>query len=201
MNLNIKIEKIDHWSTQFFQQFVDVSDYFCAKSPNRTQYLTLSDLRQELLSPYFIKTGIRFRAIILRDDQGAPLGQVIVYHKPHFKPERVLFGHINFIDSVDVFQAIEKEVQLYAEEKKAEHIRGPIQGHFFFSYRLKLGGGANFYGEPQHPLYYAKYLQGAGFEAIQTWETSKIDVAKTRSNFSEIRRSGKRNQKFSRISK
>ena len=86
MNLNIKIEKIDHWSTQFFQQFVDVSDYFCAKSPNRTQYLTLSDLRQELLSPYFIKTGIRFRAIILRDDQGSPLGQVIVYHKPHFKP-------------------------------------------------------------------------------------------------------------------
>ena len=144
MNLNIKIEKIDHWSTQFFQQFVEVSDYFSRKSPNRTQYITLTDLRQELLSPILLKLESNTEQLFYEMNPITRLGKVIVYHKPFFKPERILFGHINFIDSKEVFNLIEKELQTYASEMNAEHIRGYIQGHFFFSYRLKLGGGAIF---------------------------------------------------------
>ena len=151
--MEIKINKVHGWSEQFFQEFLAIKIDFEKNYVDKYLKPTLMDFKKEFLSPYFIQNKVRFCGIILRDSQNKPLAQVVLYYKNHL-PEEVLFGHFNLIDSKEVADVLFSQMDLFASEVSAKQIKGPMQGHFFFSYRLKIWGETPFFGEPVHPKFY-----------------------------------------------
>ncbi len=67
-----------------------------------------------------------------------------------------------------------------------EKIRGPIQGHFFQSYRVKLNPGENpFYGEPLTNDIQQHLWERCGFAPIENWHTLRFPVPQTKAYFEE----------------
>jgi hypothetical protein len=70
------------------------------------------------------------------------------------------------------------EAAAWARARGHASLRGPIQGNFFNSYKLRLpGGGTPFYGEPTCPDYYHALFAEAGYQVSNTWDSVEIPYA------------------------
>lgn len=190
MGLDVKFS--DKWNDQFFDDFVEFKNQLYHNHPHHL-IERVSDLKKQLESPYFIKQNILFRAVLILLD-GNIVGRGLLYYDPNV-PKCLRFGYFEVVNEEEVYRELFNEIEKFAREKKAFEIIGPVQGHFFFSYRMKLSGELPFYGEPINPTYYNDIFLKMGMVNKNKWHTSRVDITKTRRNFNEIRDLSKKNQK------
>ena len=194
-----KISKItvSDWDTDFFNRFSLLRNI---KYEGRDCFLdeNSDDLKKELKSPYFIKNNVIFEAVIF-ERNSRDIGRLICYYDP-YTPEIASFGYFEAINDDDLITSMNQFVDEFAKRNDCKTIRGPLQGNFFFSYRMKTKGTERFYGEPFHEDFYPQILKRMGYEVSKRWHTTEIDGKKTRKNFGEIRKSSaKKNHDYKHL--
>jgi len=187
------LEIREHWDELFFKNFSSFKN-----SLHRFDKSYLEEdpiqLKNELLSPYFVENKITFKAALLKNDHKIVSRIILYLYPPEKFPHLANLLYFGYFDCHETLMT--NEIYDFIERIcKTEHrtkIRGPMQGHFFFSYRAKLWGDLPFYGEPnttKHSLY---ILNKWGFNEYKKWFSSSVNIAKTRNNFSEIRNKTKK---------
>lgn len=127
-----------------------------------------------------------WEAISVYDDQRILARALLTINKT--RPE---LGKIGFIECVEdklafaqLWDALESRARLLG----LTELKGPINFHFFNSYRWKVSGLAKpFYGEPQQPAYYIEFLESVGMKRLKSWKTFRIPFFKSKKQYGEIR--------------
>lgn len=130
-------------------------------------------------------SGLEFSDIqpfVAYDENGRTVGRIagIINHKANEKwgTRNVRFGLIEFIDDIDVADALLKAVEQWGRERGMDSIQGPM-GIFDFDKEGMLIEDFDMMGSMitiyNHP-YYPKHLEALGYEKEVDWIQIRIDV-------------------------
>lgn len=178
------IKSIDCWDDNFFKNWIDLH-YLLYSSRTDVLPEALADFKK-ILSAAELFPDQRWVAVTVFD-QLAPVARALVTVSS-LKPELAKVGFIECVDDESIFKALWSEVECKARELGARSLKGPINFHFFHSYRMKIWGKSRpFYGEPQQPAYYQRLLESVGMQKLKTWDTFRIRFFRSRRQYGEIR--------------
>ncbi|HTL11664.1 MAG TPA: hypothetical protein VL588_04210 [Bdellovibrionota bacterium] len=192
------LESLNQWDPGFFSEVVDLRNELIARVHGSLR-ASLSDY-EILLGPYrAFNRNHEWRFWGLRGPGGRLVGTIMASRpKDHWPSERfVPVGFFDCADDVEAARTLFAEAEVWARARGHAEIRGPIQGSFFHSYRLRLpGGGEPFYGEPVCPDYYHRLFAAAGFKESSRWKTILVphadELEKVRQMLAKLEREGKR---------
>lgn len=198
MNIqSLEIQSTKKWDGLFFERF---NDYRNSMYKDEKYFLKedLTDLNNQLINSHFEKNSVDFEAFLLLNNKGI-VGRVICFFEP-INPNICFFGFFEISEDPIIHRKMIEIIEKYSREKGAKAIKGPINGNFFFSYRIKLEGDTPFYGEPYYKNFYPSLFESWGFKAEKKWRSWKMDIFKSFLNFKKVRRhttkSNKKNKKM-----
>ncbi len=178
------IKSIDCWDDGFFKEWIALHQSIYS-SDSCVLPESLSDFKKFLAAPELFPDQ-RWVAITVFD-QFRPVARALVTVS-QLKPELAKVGFVEAINDESIFKTLWTEVENKSRELGANSLKGPINFHFFHSYRMKIWGKSRpFYGEPQQPSYYQNLFESVGMKRIKTWDTFRIRFFRSRRQYGEIR--------------
>ncbi len=180
----MRIEKRQSWDAAFFHDWVQLQHRLYA---NHAHVLPedLADLQQLLLEPKDFPLE-RWVALSLYSESGLRARALVVVSQ--FRPDTAKVGFIESEEDPLGFRFLWDEVERAARDLGAKKIKGPINLHFFVSYRWKTWGqGKAFYGEPSQLPYYPELFSAVGMKLCKTWDTFRIPFWRSSRQYGEIR--------------
>ncbi|MBY0516404.1 MAG: hypothetical protein K2P81_05820 [Bacteriovoracaceae bacterium] len=184
----MRIIKEKTWNSSFFQQWVDLS-HELYKNNKFTLKESLEDF-SSLLEDKSSFPNEEWIAISLEKKENIAARALVTVSK--LNPEIAKVGFIECIEDPMAFKMLWAEVEMAAKELGARKIKGPVNFHFFVSYRWKLWGDSKpFYGEPQQKPYYIEFFKLVGMKQLKTWDTFRIRFFRSKRQYGEIRESKK----------
>lgn len=179
----MQIETRTKFDEKFFSDWVALSHSIY--SPKSSIIESLSDLAQLLENPQdfsdqrwvafsvYLEGKLVARALLTVSSRRPKLGKV---------------GFLEFIKNPEAFGFLWQAIEGHARLFNLTELKGPINFHFFHSYRWKLSSMAKpFYGEPQQPDYYIPFFESVGMRKTKSWMTFKIPFFMSKKQYGEIR--------------
>jgi hypothetical protein len=183
---------VDEWNDSFFLEFADFARLLYQNDPYALDE-DVSELKK-IWGPGSL-FGRHFRAYLLRDSNGKTCARALVSVGGH-EPAFIALGYYERVSStagLELLRRIEQDILLDSryrgKDQRPLHLRGPLQGHFFNSYRLRLQEPADhipFFGEPRFPAAYADDFIQAGFEELGRWRSVEITREQAQGSFDRI---------------
>jgi hypothetical protein len=184
----MKLQKTAQWDEAFFSDWVTLQRRLYASDKKVIQE-TLDDF-QVLLKEQKTFPDDRWMALSLSDESGLRARALVAVSNN--RPELAKVGFIECDNDEAIFRELWGHVEAAARELGANRIKGPINLHFFVSYRWKTWGKAKpFYGEPQQKAYYLKFFEMVGMKQAKTWDTFRIRFWRSKRQYGEIREAKK----------
>lgn len=165
------LEKSDRFNFSFFQAFAQ-TPWVVSKHKEEIRE-SLSEFKIILSSSDFNQT-FQWQAYLLKDDQGYPVARALMTFA---KKQRVTFAAVGFFSAKENLIEIDQLWQAIVSEARswgAQELRGPIQAHFWNSYRYSIGPHFPLYGEVRAPIFYREYWEKAGFTQLNKWTSFKV---------------------------
>ena len=103
-----------------------------------------------------------------------PVARLLVSSPRTQRAEYLNAGYFECPRDLTLARLLWREAASVAQARQLAEIRGPIQGSFYYSYRMKVGGGAPLWGEPLYHDYYPELFSGSGFEIVKRWFTYRV---------------------------
>ena len=180
----MKVSIVSSWDEAFFNDWVELQRRLYSKEKGVLPE-SREDFRTLLADPSTFPHET-WRAVSVSVE-----GQVCARALVAVSQQRSDVAKVGFIEcteSEEVFEKLWQQVELAARELGASKIKGPINLHFFVSYRWKTWGKAKpFYGEPQQKSYYPRFFARVGMLQIKTWDTFRIRFWRSKRQYGEIR--------------
>lgn len=184
--MELEIDSRNSWDQKFFESLVSFRN-----SLYEGRNVLKEDISQfsDLFSPdkQFAKNNVWRAWRVKRANK--VVGRLIAsYASGSF----MSFGFFESIDDDGVAQLLFEHLLVFCEVQKLNSknlvaLKGPIQGNFFNSYRIKLpDGGRPFFGEPCQPTYYHRLLNDNGFALAEKWSTVEVNREESIKQFEEF---------------
>ncbi|MCC7441903.1 MAG: hypothetical protein IT285_09730 [Bdellovibrionales bacterium] len=174
--MNFRIDPIDTWQPAAFVELAALRRRLMAGIPGELPR-SVDEYEGLLGSNRAFPVRNEWKGWLARSPEGTLLGGLVASRPfQNWPSDRFIpVGFFDCIDDAAVARALFDEAGKWAKERGFKEIRGPIQGNFFHSYRLRApGGGEPFYGEPLCPDYYHRLFTDAGFEVGGRWHTIRV---------------------------
>jgi hypothetical protein len=169
----------------FFRDWVKLSRSIYAPSTHLQE--SLSDFSLLLEHPTDFPDQ-SWEAISVYDDQKIVARAMLTINKK--RPDLGKVGFIEFVEDKRAFTQLWDVLESRARLLGITELKGPINFHFFNSYRWKTSGvSKTFYGEPRQPDYYIEFLESVGMKKLKNWKTFRIPFFKSKKQYGEIRES------------
>jgi hypothetical protein len=180
-----KIKSINTWDEAFFQDFVDIKNNIHL---DVQEYLAeeLTDIEVVLKLPYLKTNKVIWQATIISKNN-VNVARVINFYDPNL-PNLTYFGYLEFYNDEQLKNLLNKSCEDFCKLNKQNIIKGPINAHFFVSYRLKIKGDIHFHGEPDSLEYYHTFFTQNDYQIAKTWKTVEIDHKGMNKNFNQIKK-------------
>lgn len=179
----MEIKIISNWDKHFFSQWVKLQNQLYSKS--LVPHEELMHFQDLLEDPKSFPQD-QWRAISVYES-GEIVARALIVVSSH-NPLIAKVGFIECTNNEIVFLKLWEKVESLSKELGANRIKGPINLHFFVSYRWKTWGKARpFYSEPQQHDYYLSFFEKVGMRPIKSWDTFRIRFFKSKKQYGEIR--------------
>lgn len=167
----MQLRQTDRWDPEFFGPWPALRNRLHRGEP-RDLAESLEDLARFFAPGSPFARHNEWRAFSVWRD-GELQGRLVASRPKEWEARR--FAPVGFFECVrdsEAARLLFDAAGAWARERGFAEIRGPIQGNFFISYKLRLpGGGEPFYGEPLCPDYYHKLFEEQGFSLSGKWDT------------------------------
>jgi len=182
----ISLLSITSWDRPFFDRFVSFRNR-CYRKHDDVLLESIESFERQfgVLSPF--SREHEWKAWLATDEVGIVRGRIVAGVRRPDLAQISTFAFCGFFESDedgptpgDVAKALLEAASAFAAQlqKRYPHIqslRGPIQGSFYYGYRLRLaGGGKHFLGEPNYPDLYHEHFKNSGFDVCEHYQTVEI---------------------------
>ena len=179
----MEIKVISTWDKSFFADWVQLQNQLYSK--DSVPHEDLSSF-QDLFEDSKSFPEDKWRAVSIYEAGKIVARALIAVSRRNPKLAKV--GFIECINDESVFFKMWEKVEALSRELGATSIKGPINLHFFVSYRWKTWGKARpFYSEPQQHSYYLDFFEKVGMKPLKRWDTFRIRFFKSKKQYGEIR--------------
>lgn len=179
----MELKRTTAWSDEFFSEWVLLHEELYA--PEAVLEEKLADLKDLLGDP---RDFPHDRWIALSATQGGVVRARALVAVSDLHPDIAKVGFIECVNDEASFKFLWEGVEASARELGATHLKGPINLHFFVSYRWKTDGEKSpFYSEPQQKAYYLRFFEMVGMKPLKTWKTFRIRFFRSKRQYGEIR--------------
>lgn len=184
----MRIERRTVWDEAFFQDWVAQHSRLYA-GEKRVLPESLEDYRGLLEKPESFPQD-KWIALSLYSEKELRARVLVVVSA--YRPDVAKVGFIESDDAPLDFRFLWDEVERAAKGLGASRLKGPINLHFFVSYRWKMWSKAKpFYGEPMQKPYYPELFRAVGMDQSKTWDTFRIRFWRSKRQYGEIREAKK----------
>jgi hypothetical protein len=187
-----RIDSTERFEPRFFSEFTGIANRITSRDDAcRYRLPEALEANQAFFAPDSpFSRHNRWRAFLARDEGGNVVGRLVASRNPeHRDVPFVPVGFFECLNDADAAAALFAAGEDFAREVGVHEIRGPMNGNFFNSYRLRLPSAtAPFHGEPIHPAYYLNLFERSGFRRAYHWRTVRLPWAKAFARYSPITR-------------
>lgn len=182
---SLQIQGTANWDESFFNLFNDLRNTLFSGNPHFLREGFDALKKQFHADAPFNKNNDWHAWLAVRGEK--VVGRLVATFPKAAKLEFVPCGYFDCENDAEAAKALFEKAAKWAQAKGIQALKGPIDGHFFNSYRLKLPGGSTpFFGEPICPDYYHELYKAAGFEPFERWDTIEVVRDESISTFSSI---------------